>query len=95
MSLFEVIRKIQRGELQSETVDEDGRTVQYVLSPRTSDSTSEPEAAPSSAPIEDSERYDALIQEIRLLRHELTRLHATISRCCDGRGTQGVTREEG
>ncbi|WP_456432964.1 hypothetical protein [Nitratifractor sp.] len=96
MSLFEVVRKIQRGELASESVEEDGKTVQYVLVPdeteRSDSAGSDSDDAEISAPVPGSS--DALLREIRMLRREIERLHATIVRCCGERITQAPERVE-
>ena len=78
MSIFQVIQKLQRGELQGESTEIDGRKTQYVfeqeeISPAVSD----------SATRETDEKPDEnLREEIRKLAREIEKLRLTISECC-------------
>jgi hypothetical protein len=86
MSLFQVIKKIQNGELQGEQIEENGLKIQYVLLPEESP---EPGTAPEKSEVQ-KEKTDAssndtgLHKEIRALKEELRELRKLMEQCCEG-----------
>ncbi|ADV46715.1 hypothetical protein [Nitratifractor salsuginis] len=79
MSLFEVIKKINNEELKGETVEENGRKVQYVLLETPSDEVKkEPKVAPQAHPLHPLET-NRLMEEIRDLRKRVERLERIIA----------------
>ena len=83
ISLFQVIKKLQKGELKGEQVEENGLAVQYVYLPDEADDgeeagTSSPPSEPTPAQVSREE----LAREIRLLRDEVRRLGELVKRCC-------------
>jgi len=83
LSLFQVIKKINTGELEGEVTEENGRKVQYVLV----------EEKPSSPPGEEFRKeapvaqtseasQDALLLELKQLRIEVARLRQMVEKCC-------------
>ena len=79
MSIFQVIRKINRGELKAESVEENGIKTQYVLldtplSPPESDGEKEGPAVRS--------KENSLEEEVTLLRREVERLAEIVESCC-------------
>jgi len=80
LSIFQVIRKINRGELKSESVEENGIKVQYVLiddSPARNDSPAKEEFSPKSGA-----EHSSLSEEIALLRRRVEELEKIIEKCC-------------
>jgi len=80
LSIFQVIRKINRGELKSESVEENGVKVQYVLIDDSSDDNDSPakeELSPESGAAQSS-----LSDEIALLRRRVEELEKIIDKCC-------------
>ncbi len=81
LSLFEVVKKIQKGELHSEQVEENGLLVQYIL-------LEEDETAPSKAQEPTQKRTEAgdgrdpYMEELEQLRKEVAQLRKLIESCC-------------
>jgi hypothetical protein len=90
MSIYQVIRKIARGELEGVTLEENGTKVNYVVldEARTGflaeaqDAPDVPEREPGE---EDATPAD-LPGELKLLREEVARLREEIRRCCMKKG---------
>ena len=86
MSIFQVIKKIQNGELRGEQIEENGLKIQYVLLPEES---LEPGTPPGKIE-EEKGKTDAssndtgLHREIRALREELRELRKLMEQCCEG-----------
>ena len=80
LSIFQVIRKINRGELKSESVEENGVKVQYVLIDNSSADNDSPTKEEFS-PEPDTER-SSLSEEIALLRRKVEQLEKIIEKCC-------------
>ena len=83
LSLFQVIKKINTGELRGEVTEENGRKVQYVLveeelPPRSEEKPREDPPAPR--PAEAGE--EALLLELKQLRIEVARLRQLVEKCC-------------
>jgi hypothetical protein len=87
MSLFQVIKKIQNGELQGEQIEENGLKIQYVLLPEASSEPARNNAkhAKSSEKAESSppSGEESLHAEIQALREELRELKILMKRCCE------------
>ena len=82
ISLFQVIKKIQKGELRGEQIEENGLKIQYVLL-----DTEEPERKESkrnTAPEEAAEESNGnpLLREMQKLREEIAELKQLVKRCC-------------
>ena len=80
LSIFQVIRKINRGELKSESVEENGIKVQYVLIDDSSDDNDLP-AKEEFSPESHAEQ-SSLSDEIALLRRRVEELEKIIEKCC-------------
>ena len=90
MSLFQVIKKIQNGELRGEQIEENGLKIQYVLLPEEpsesaakSDKHQKNDEKTNPTPHSGEEKLHA---EIRALREELRELKTLMKRCCERRG---------
>ena len=84
LSLFQVIKKINSGELQGEVTEENGQKVQYVLveeelPPRSEEKPREDPPAPRSS----QAGQEALLLELKQLRIEVARLRQMVERCCE------------
>ncbi len=87
LSLFQVIKKINAGELQGEVTEENGRKVQYVLveeelPPRSEEKPREETPAPHSSQV----GQEAMLLELKQLRIEMARLRQLVERCCEKSG---------
>jgi hypothetical protein len=86
VSIYQVIKKVQRGELQGVTLEENGVKVNYVVldeegeSPGDRPKEKEDETMLPAA--EDWKKEADLADEIRRLREEVARLRAVVERCC-------------
>ena len=84
LSLFQVIKKINSGELKGEVEEENGRKVQYVLLEEERPSRPE-EPSPEEAPVPRSlvAREEALLLELKQLRIEVAHLRRLVEKCCE------------
>ncbi|WP_456392179.1 hypothetical protein [Nitratifractor sp.] len=81
LSLFEVVKKIQKGELRSEQVEENGRSVQYILLEE-DDATPSKVRKASQKQTETTEQEDPCMEELKKLRRELAQLRSLVESCC-------------
>lgn len=86
VSIYQVIKRIQRGELQGVTLEENGVKVNYVVLDEEGESSGDrpkekEEETMLPAPENQKEEAD-LAEEIRRLREEVARLRAVVERCC-------------
>jgi hypothetical protein len=84
MSLFEVIKKINNEELKAETVEENGRKIQYVLleaPPSKAEKKRHEPAQPHPLHLVETER---LVAEIHDLRQRIERLEKIIAEIKEG-----------
>ncbi|WP_457608239.1 hypothetical protein [Nitratifractor sp.] len=92
LSLFQVIKKINAGELASETVEENGQKVQYILLEEQDAAAREPGPRPDAQAEQTREakiRDELLAREIALFRREIELLRAELRRCCAGKAIDG------
>jgi len=84
MSLFQVIQKIQKGELAGETVEENGVRISYVYQNEAGTQTTASSGDIPGDRLPPAETADTatLLEEIRALRREIQHLRETIDRCC-------------
>ena len=85
-SIYNVIKMIQRGELQGVTLEENGVKVNYVVLDEEGGSEEpnvEPEKLPS--PPSDARETGSLAEEVAALREEVARLASVVERCCKDR----------
>jgi uncharacterized protein (UPF0210 family) len=87
MSLFEVIKRINNGELKGETIEENGVNVQYVLvdaspTPASDDSVSHAESPLPEGRRRETAILEKLLLEMAQLRTELARLSRRVEACC-------------
>ena len=81
-SIFMVVKKITSGELESVTMEEEGKKVNYVVlkeEPAEEPVVSEPSKEPPSEP----PAVGDLAAEVAKLREELKRLEAKVRECCE------------
>jgi hypothetical protein len=90
MSLFEVIKRINSGELKGETIEENGVNVQYVLldsadtpAPKEKESSTQPTGEERKE--KESALFEKLFMELSQLRIEVARLRRTLEACCEKR----------
>ncbi len=76
ISIFQTIKKVRNGELESETVEENGKEVVYILC----DDGTEEKRIESSVSTESTlrERVEKLEEEVRMLRRELDTLKMSL-----------------
>ena len=86
-SIYQVIRKIARGELEGVTLEENGRKVNYVVldEAQTRLRTEEHDVAEPEPGAEDA-TFPNMLGELKLLREEVARLREEIRRCCMKKG---------
>ena len=89
LSIFQVVKKINSGELPSETVRENGREVRYILLEKGTDPAETKEATNDPAPPDDI----SLARELAGLRREIRELRLLVERCC-GRDFKPLTHSE-
>ena len=85
VSIYQVIKKIQRGELQGVTLEENGVKVNYVVLDEEGESSGDRpiEKEETMLPVAEERKKEAdLAEEIRRLREEVARLRAVVERCC-------------
>ncbi len=85
LSLFQVIKKINSGELRSESVEENGSRVQYILLDQDREAPAESETAAKES--ENAARRvnpneERLLLEVQSLRAELRALRKIVEECC-------------
>ena len=77
LSLFNVVKMVKNGQLQSETVEENGKEVTYVL-PDASESSEKRKSRKESEPVLSNEELKKLVlslqDEVTRLRHEMDTL---------------------
>ena len=79
ISVYEVIRRIRRGELEGLTLEQDGERIHYVvLDGKEKREADKPEA--------DRPEPGTVAEELALLREEIKRLGDLLARCCSGSG---------
>jgi len=85
MSLFQVIKKIQKGELRGEQIEENGVNVQYVLLDGESEHAHDRIPA-SGVPVRETDpgTEAEIAEELRALRREIALLRRELERCCRG-----------
>jgi len=89
ISIYQVIRKIQRGELQGETAEENGVRVNYVVldtQEGADGASSGDENGLESGAEERLPEPEDPLRQITALREEVARLRALVERCCAERG---------
>jgi len=86
MSIYQVIRKINRGELEGVTLEENGVKVHYVVLDEAGGIPEEPSAEPVSEPAPSPTN---LADEVRRLREEVVRLRELVDACCRDRSGEG------
>ena len=81
-SIFMVVKKITSGELESVTMEEDGKKVNYVVvrEDPAAESSADGEGAKLGAEIPD---VASLAAEMARLREEVKRLEAKLRECCE------------
>jgi len=82
LSIYQVIKKINNGELQSETITENGSTSQYVILENGSERDTK--AGKSKNPSRPENEEDC-IAELRRLRDEVAELRRIVEICCPHR----------
>jgi len=84
ISLFQVIKKIQKGELRGEQIEENGLKIQYVLLEEDSDESLVSEIPPSKNSKEEADpgSLQSLPAELHALKEEVARLRKIIEACC-------------
>jgi dynactin complex subunit len=82
MSIYQVNWKINRGELEGVTLEENGVKVNYVVLDETGAISKEPSSEQVSEP---APLPTDLTDEVRRLREEVVRLRALVETCCRGR----------
>jgi hypothetical protein len=98
LSLFQVIKKIQNGELRGEQIEENGLKIQYVLLEETAQnghSSTETEGAtpPGRISGESPLSTASVVEELRQLRREVVQLRELLERCCfEKRGQESEER---
>ncbi|WP_201351913.1 hypothetical protein [Hydrogenimonas urashimensis] len=87
VSIYSVIKKIQRGELEGVTLEENGQRVNYVVLDDAKTGDDPLPVSEQKRPLEPSgsERPDSPAGEIALLREEVARLRRLVERCCKER----------
>ncbi len=80
VSVYEVIKRIRRGELQGVTEEENGIRVNYVVLDKTDTSMKTAKSAVPATP-STQERSDLAV-EVARLREEVAELRALMERCC-------------
>lgn len=79
MSLFNVVKMVKSGELQSETVEENGKEVTYVLADaHVLEDEKKEEASPQTTQENVESRVVSLEKEVATLRRELDALKISI-----------------
>ena len=73
--IFQVIKMIQRGELEGVSEEVDGVKVNYVLLPETPREVSETQTRSEEQP-------SSLEDEVKQLRERLAKLEAVVADCC-------------
>ena len=86
VSVYQVIKKIQRGELQGVTLEENGMKVNYVVLDE-ADGPVERAEAPAPATLPSAMKSEGpapsdLAAEVARLREEVAALRALMERCC-------------
>ena len=82
MSLFQVIKKIQKGELRGEQIEENGLKVQYVLLEEEKESEKRPTEGASASVKTETAENDPVLEEVKKLRRELSELRKLVEECC-------------
>ena len=82
MSIFQVIKKINRGELKTENVQENGVDVQYILLHGTTDGEEQPETNMNRPSVAPQKRFD---EKLLSLQREVEELRRIVARCCQGK----------
>ena len=85
-SIYNVIKMIQRRELQGVTLEENGVKVNYVVLDEEG-GLEEPNVEPKKlpAPSSDSRETGSLAEEVAALREEVARLVSVVEQCCKDR----------
>jgi len=81
MSVYEVIRKLRRGELSGETVEEKDGRVHYVHVKENDNADEEKMSCPDRETV--PEDMAQIVAELASLRREIARLKEVVARCCE------------
>jgi len=80
LSLFQVIKKLQNGELNGEQVEENGLKIQYVFLDEDPGVKRGRSGSPSRR--REESNIDRLERELGILRREVERLQKMMEHCC-------------
>ena len=88
ISLFEVIRKANRGELRSEIIEEKGHKVTYILLEEEGKSSEENRQKKKSETKQEGKDFDEtrLYKQLESMEEEIRTLRKMIEKCCEKRG---------
>lgn len=82
LSIFQVVKKINTGELPCETVTEKGQEIRYIPIDPSKDKQETPEGDRKESSPGSSQSENAYAEELRRLRDELQKLRQLVERCC-------------
>ncbi|WP_456458252.1 hypothetical protein [Nitratifractor sp.] len=85
LSLFEVIRKTNRGELRSEIIEERGRKITYILLEEEVKSSAKNQEAQKSDTKKRGKGFDetGLYKRLESMEEEIRALRKIIEKCCE------------